>query len=127
MLRSSDRTCAHFQAYGRTPCMGKLPRVLQQFGEWFERQKRVLPWRDEPTPYRVWISEIMLQQTQVATVVPYFEKFVARFPDVGRLARASVDDVMLHWAGLGYYSRARNIHRAAGLIVANGRFPATRD
>jgi A/G-specific adenine glycosylase len=106
--------------------MGKLWRVLPQFGDWFERQKRVLPWRDEPTPYRVWISEIMLQQTQVATVVPYFEKFIARFPDVKRLARASVDDVMLHWAGLGYYSRARNIHRAAASIVERG-FPKTRE
>jgi len=100
---------------------------LRSVSDWFERQKRVLPWRDEPTPYRVWISEIMLQQTQVVTVVPYFERFMGRFPTVESLASAPESDVMLHWAGLGYYSRARNLHRAARQIVAAGRFPATRE
>src|SRR4051812_34155351 len=100
--------------------------VFTNLGEWFERQKRVLPWRDEPTPYRVWISEIMLQQTQVVTVVPYFERFIAKFPDVRSLARASEDEVLKLWAGLGYYSRARNIHRAAKLVAASG-FPETRE
>jgi A/G-specific adenine glycosylase len=97
-----------------------------QLASWFERQQRVLPWREQPTTYRVWISEIMLQQTQVVTVIPYFEKFLSRFPTVESLAHASLDDVLLHWAGLGYYSRARNIHQGAKLIVQNG-FPKDRE
>ncbi len=91
------------------------------------RQKRVLPWREAPTLYRVWISEIMLQQTQVATVIPYFERFIKRFPDVETLARAEEDDVLLHWAGLGYYSRARNLYRAAKQIFSEGGFPKCRE
>lgn len=84
-----------------------------------------MPWRASPTPYRVWISEIMLQQTQVVTVIPYFERFIARFPDVKTLAQAQLDDVLKQWEGLGYYSRARNLHRAAKMICASGepRFP----
>lgn len=93
---------------------------LKALAEWFERQKRVLPWREDPSLYRVWVSEIMLQQTQVVTVIPYFERFVARFPSVEKLARASTDEVMVHWAGLGYYSRARNLHRAARQFVEAG-------
>ncbi|MFT3761755.1 MAG: A/G-specific adenine glycosylase [Pseudoxanthomonas sp.] len=81
---------------------------------WFDRHGRHdLPWQHPRTPYRVWLSEIMLQQTQVATVIPYFLRFVASFPDVAALARASTDEVMAHWAGLGYYARARNLHQAA--------------
>ena len=99
---------------------------LLALGAWFERQKRVLPWRDQPTFYRVWISEIMLQQTQVVTVVPFFERFLARFPDVHSLAAAPGDEVMRLWAGLGYYSRARNLHRAAALLARDG-FPQTRE
>lgn len=84
-----------------------------------------LPWNQGRDPYRVWLSEIMLQQTQVVTVVAYFERFIARFPDVQALARAPLDDVMALWAGLGYYSRARNLHRCAGQVVQQhgGRFP----
>ena len=95
--------------------------------EWFARVKRVLPWRRERSPYRVWISEIMLQQTQVATVVPYFERWVARFPDVQTLADAPVDDVLKLWEGLGYYRRARNLHKAAQLVACEhkGVFPDT--
>jgi A/G-specific adenine glycosylase len=106
-----------------------LHKPLIDLGRWFQRQKRVLPWRDEPTPYRVWVSEIMLQQTQVVTVVPYFEKFMASFPTVEALAGASEDSVMKHWAGLGYYSRARNLHRAAKLVVAErgGALPGDRE
>ena len=96
-------------------------------GDWFERTSRVLPWREDPSPYRVWISEIMLQQTQVVTVVPYFERFLKRFPRVESLAAATEDDVLLNWAGLGYYSRARNIHEAAKRIVAQGGFPESRE
>jgi len=102
-------------------------QALRSLGRWFERQKRVLPWRDQPTLYRVWVSEIMLQQTQVVTVIPYFERFVARFPTVEALAAADEAEVMKHWAGLGYYSRARNLHRGARSIVAAGDFPRTRE
>jgi A/G-specific adenine glycosylase len=98
-----------------------------ELGKWFERSQRVLPWREDASPYRVWISEIMLQQTQVVTVVPYFERFLTSFPTVQDLAVASVDEVMLNWAGLGYYSRARNVHAAAKFICAQGRFPQNRE
>jgi A/G-specific adenine glycosylase len=84
-----------------------------------------LPWQQAPTPYRVWISEIMLQQTQVATVIPYYQRFMARFPDVTRLAAAPLDDVLALWSGLGYYSRARNLHRCALAIchTHQGQWP----
>ncbi len=96
--------------------------------DWFERfGRKNLPWQIGRTPYRVWVSETMLQQTQVATVVPYFERFMARFPDVHALADASPEEVIALWAGLGYYARARNLHRAARHLVAHhgGLFPAT--
>ncbi|MFP5380996.1 MAG: A/G-specific adenine glycosylase [Gammaproteobacteria bacterium] len=88
-----------------------------------------LPWQIERDPYRVWLSEIMLQQTQVATVIPYFARFVARFPDVAALAAASEDEVLALWSGLGYYSRARNLHAAARMVIAqhDGCFPAMAD
>ena len=85
---------------------------------WFDRHGRKdLPWQRDPTPYRVWVSEIMLQQTQVATVIPYFERFMVSFPSVQALAAASVDQVLHHWSGLGYYARARNLHKTARLLV----------
>jgi A/G-specific adenine glycosylase len=86
-----------------------------------------LPWQGGTDPYPIWLSEIMLQQTQVDTVIPYYRRFLARFPDVGALSAAPVEDVMALWSGLGYYARARNLHRAAQVIVAEhgGRFPAT--
>ncbi|HSN18968.1 MAG TPA: A/G-specific adenine glycosylase [Gammaproteobacteria bacterium] len=93
---------------------------------WFVRHGRHdLPWQKRRTPYRVWISEIMLQQTQVATVIPYYRRFMARFPTVGALAAAPVDEVLHLWTGLGYYARARNLHKAAQLIRDRhgGRFP----
>jgi A/G-specific adenine glycosylase len=84
---------------------------------WSEHHGRKnLPWQREPTPYRVWVSEIMLQQTQVSTVVPYFERFMQRFPDLAALAAADIDEVLHLWSGLGYYARARNLHRAAQTI-----------
>jgi len=87
--------------------------------EWHERAGRHdLPWQSDRSPYRVWVSEIMLQQTQVATVKPYYQRFMHRFPDVRTLAAAGVDEVLHLWSGLGYYARARNLHRAAGLICA---------
>ena len=94
---------------------------------WFDRHGRQhLPWQNPRDAYRVWISEIMLQQTQVATVIPYFERFVARFPNAAALAAASVDEVIAQWAGLGYYARARNLHGTARRVMERhgGRFPA---
>ena len=88
-----------------------------------------LPWQNTRDPYRIWLSEIMLQQTQVSTVIPYYARFLARFPDVAALAAAPLDDVMALWAGLGYYSRARNLHRCAQAVVEqhDGAFPASVD
>ena len=94
---------------------------------WYDRHGRKdLPWQQDINPYRVWVSEIMLQQTQVSTVIPYFERFMKRFPTVQKLARAPQDEVLHLWTGLGYYARARNLHRAAQIIVAEhgGTFPA---
>lgn len=97
---------------------------------WYAQHGRKhLPWQQDPTPYRVWVSEIMLQQTQVSTVIPYYERFMARFPDVITLADAPLDAVLKHWEGLGYYSRARNLHKAAQAIrdQHHGEFPNTID
>jgi A/G-specific adenine glycosylase len=101
--------------------------------EWYDRHRRRLPWRppagERAEPYRVWLSEIMLQQTGVKTVGPYFEKFVARWPDVEAMGRASLDDVLRMWAGLGYYSRARNLHACAVTVLRDhgGAFPDTEE
>jgi len=95
---------------------------------WFDRHgRKSLPWQHAKNPYRVWISEIMLQQTQVATVIGYYQNFMVRFPDVQTLAAAPLDEVLALWAGLGYYSRARNLHAAAKYVVAHfaGAFPKT--
>ena len=95
---------------------------------WYDRHGRKdLPWQNSGDPYRVWISEIMLQQTQVQTVIPYYRRFMQRFPDVAALADAPLDEVLKHWSGLGYYARARNLHHAAQIIRDryDGRFPAT--
>lgn len=98
---------------------GALLNWYQQYG------RKSLPWQLDKTPYKVWLSEIMLQQTQVTTVIPYFEKFMARFPTVTDLAQASIDEVLSLWTGLGYYARARNCHRAAQMVVHDfaGQFP----
>lgn len=84
-----------------------------------------LPWQNTQDPYAIWVSEIMLQQTQVSAVIGYYSKFMARFPDIAALANATQDEVLQHWSGLGYYSRARNLHKAAQKIVAElaGEFP----
>ncbi|MBU6458891.1 MAG: A/G-specific adenine glycosylase [Bradyrhizobium sp.] len=109
--------------------VGRPERLLQ----WYDRHRRRLPWRplggERADPYRVWLSEIMLQQTGVKTVGPYFEKFVARWPDVDALGAASLDDVMRMWAGLGYYSRARNLHACAVAVRRDhgGIFPDTEE
>lgn len=96
---------------------------------WYDRNARILPWREEPTPYRVWISEIMLQQTRVEAVKPYFERFVSALPDVCDLARVPDDQLMKLWEGLGYYSRARNLKKAAGVLMEcyGGALPASFD
>jgi A/G-specific adenine glycosylase len=103
--------------------------LSRQLGVWFEAHARDLPWRTERTPYRVWLSEVMLQQTRVATVIDYFERFTARFSDVEQLAAASEDDVLALWSGLGYYSRGRNLHRAARLVTdeLGGEFPGSAE
>jgi A/G-specific adenine glycosylase len=99
--------------------------------DWYDRERRDLPWRVAPgtpaDPYRVWLSEIMLQQTTVKAVIPYYERFLARWPTIEALAAASLDEVLGVWAGLGYYSRARHLHRCARMVVAHyrGRFPRT--
>ncbi len=92
---------------------------------WFRRSQRDLPWRRTRDPYRIWVAEVMLQQTRVAAVVPYYRRFLKRFPSVAALARARAEQVLRYWAGLGYYNRARHLHRAAKEIVARhaGRFP----
>lgn len=95
---------------------------------WYDQfGRKDLPWQHDMTPYRVWVSEIMLQQTQVATVIPYFERFMERFPSVQALAEADLDEVLKYWAGLGYYARARNLHKAARQVceMHDGQFPDT--
>ena len=103
-----------------------MAELAKRLLPWFVHHGRHdLPWQQDASPYRVWVSEIMLQQTQVRTVVPYFLRFMERFPDVAALARASQDQALHLWTGLGYYARARNLHRAAQVIVRDfgGRFP----
>ncbi len=104
----------------------KRVRIAEDLLAWYRVHKRDLPWRGA-TPYGVWVSEIMLQQTQVATVIPFYHRFMERFPTVEALADAPIEDALKYWAGLGYYARARNLHRAAQMVVAQhgGRVPDT--
>lgn len=108
-----------------------LPAIAPPLLKWYDRHRRVLPWRalpgQTPDPYAVWLSEVMLQQTTVPVVGPYYHKFLARWPTVEKLAKASQDDVLAAWAGLGYYSRARNLHACARAVVERhaGVFPPT--
>jgi A/G-specific adenine glycosylase len=106
---------------------GEVPAFRKLLLGWFREHQRDLPWRRSKDPYRVWLSEIMLQQTRVAAVIPYYQRFLARFPNVAALAAAPEEDVLSLWSGLGYYSRARNLQRAAQHIVAkhHGIFPRT--
>jgi A/G-specific adenine glycosylase len=102
----------------------------EQLLHWYDRHGRHnLPWHHDRNAYRVWVSEIMLQQTQVTTVIPYFRAFMERFPNVASLASAPVDDVLGHWSGLGYYARARNLQKAAQTVMSsfNGAFPQTHE
>lgn len=109
--------------------MKDIPALQARLLGWYDRHRRQLPWRalpgETPDPYRVWLSEIMLQQTTVTAVMPYYSAFLARWPDVAALAAAPLDDILTAWSGLGYYARARNLHACAGAVVENhgGRFP----
>ena len=120
MPRASDETAEPLIA----PAVRQ--RLRRQLIRWYEANGRPLPWRQTDDAYRIWVSEIMLQQTTVAAVIPYYERFTAAFPTVGSLAAAEEDDVLRLWEGLGYYSRAKNLRRAAQRIVAehDGRFPS---
>ncbi len=102
-----------------------IRRLRRSVLAWYDARRRDLPWRRDPTLYGIWISEMMLQQTTVAAVVPYWQRFVARFPDVAVLAAATEPEVLEHWSGLGYYRRAQHLHAAARAVVANhgGRLP----
>ncbi|MDH4230116.1 MAG: A/G-specific adenine glycosylase [Nitrospirota bacterium] len=106
----------------RESASGISPAVSREISvallAWYRVHRRDLPWRRSSDPYAIWVSEVMLQQTRVETVIPYWQRFLARFPDVVALAAAPLDDVLKLWEGLGYYSRARNLHRAAGVVVA---------
>lgn len=108
----------------------RLPVPISEFAirllEWYRPNKRELPWRRARDPYRVWVSEIMLQQTQVKTVLPYFDRFLRAYPTLEALARAEESEILAQWSGLGYYNRARNLYRAAQIVCEKhrGRFPA---
>ena len=101
-------------------------RIRKQLISWYHAHRRSLPWRETTDPYAIWVSEVMLQQTQVATMIPYYHRFLDRFPSVHDLARAELEQVLKRWEGLGYYSRARHLHRAARIVVSDhdGRVPS---
>ena len=105
----------------------KLFLLTEPLLRWYDENRRILPWREVVSPYRTWVSEIMLQQTRVAAVLPYFERFMAAFPTVEALAQAEEEKLMKLWEGLGYYSRARNLQKAARIIVEQygGSFPTS--
>ena len=100
-------------------------QFAKQLIDWYQSHHRALPWRETHDPYKIWLSEIILQQTRVAQGLPYYQKFVAAFPTIQALAQADEQKVLRLWQGLGYYSRARNLHACAKMIVRdfNGRFP----
>ena len=106
------------------PALAALSDFASALLDWYQSARRDLPWRRTRDPYRIWISEIMLQQTRVAAVIPYYERFLTRFPDAAALALAPEQDVLAAWSGLGYYSRARNLQKAARLIHERGQFPS---
>ena len=104
-------------------------KIQKTLLDWFDRDQRDMPWRGTGNPYPIWVSEIMLQQTQVKTVIPYFERWMKSFPTLKKLAGAREETVLKHWEGLGYYSRARNLHRAAKIVVKEhkSKVPDTYD
>jgi A/G-specific adenine glycosylase len=101
--------------------------IRKQLTAWFMDHRRQLPWRETSDPYRIWVSEVMLQQTRVDTVIPYYRRFMGRFSDVQSLARAELQAVLKAWEGLGYYARARNLHRAARMVMEEGRGEIPRE
>ncbi len=103
----------------------KASRIRNHLVSWYRQHQRQMPWRDTRDPYRIWLSEVMLQQTQVKTVIPYYHRFLERFPTIEDLARGDLQEVLKMWEGLGYYARARNFHRAAGVVTDeyDGRIP----
>jgi A/G-specific adenine glycosylase len=109
------------------PELRRRPAFARALAAWYGRGHRDLPWRRTADPYRIWVSEIMLQQTRVETVIPYYQRFVTRFGDAAALAAADLDEVLKLWEGLGYYARARNLHRAAGLVVSDHGGQVPRD
>jgi A/G-specific adenine glycosylase len=113
----------------RTPHIRRLPHLRRALLRWYDENHRDLPWRKTRDPYRIWVSEIMLQQTRVAAVLPRYEKFLQRFPSVEKLASARLSSVLAEWSGLGYYRRARNLHAAAKVIARRfaGAFPESSD
>jgi A/G-specific adenine glycosylase len=125
----SPATRAPLPTLPTLPTLRPRPAFARALRRFYRDGHRDLPWRRTRDPYRVWISEIMLQQTRVETVIPYYQRFLGRFPDVAALAAASLDEVLKAWEGLGYYARARHLHRAAREIHARhaGRFPARFD
>ena len=131
MMQSESVAGGLLQAGNPSEADSFVPSLFaNEIVHWQQRHGRnSLPWQNTRDPYRVWLSEIMLQQTQVATVLAYYDRFLQRFPNVGNLAAASEDEVMSLWSGLGYYSRARNLHRCAQEVMAlhHGQFPATAE
>lgn len=103
--------------------------IRRNLADWYQQNQRDLPWRRTSDPYHIWISEVMLQQTQVKTVLPYYQRFLSQFPDVVSLSRADLQTVLKHWEGLGYYTRARNLHKAAAIVATElaGIFPDSWD
>lgn len=106
--------------------MSVISKMVNPLLDWYEGERRVLPWREEPTPYHIWVSEIMLQQTRVEAVIDYYHRFLARFPDVDSVAKAELDEVLAQWQGLGYYRRCEMLYRTAKIISRQyqGEIPA---
>ena len=125
MTRATRRRTRRGESGGADPSARDRAELSHRLRAWYRTARRDLPWRRDPGAYRVWVSEIMLQQTRVATVVPYFERWMRRFPSVAALARADEDEVMSLWQGLGYYSRARSLREGARHVVERheGRIP----
>ena len=117
--------CDSVQEDGIGALVSGLPKILSLLLKWYGAQKRDLPWRHTGDPYPIWLSEVMLQQTKVATVLPYYHRFLARYPDLHALAVAHEDDVLRLWQGLGYYQRARHLVPAARLLLSLGEWPRT--
>ena len=109
--------------------MQKFPQIAEIVQHWFLQSQRSFPWREDRSPYSVWISEVMLQQTQARVVIDYYQRWMKKFPDIEHLARAPLEEVIKQWEGLGYYVRARNLHKAAQYLVEHhqGIFPSSRE